>query len=105
MQSWLIDGSKPLDFDAELAAALAGRLDPLDGGGIALNLAILDEQGLVCRVARAWDLNDYRRATEALSRLGLVNTGRTLRLGDLSFEDVFEPPTTTQQPAPGRAMG
>jgi len=94
MQSWLLDGAKPLHFDAAVAAALGGRFDPLDGGGIALNLAILDEHGQVCRVARAWDLNDYRRATDALLQLGLVNTGRTLRQGNLSFEDVFEAPAT-----------
>ena len=71
--------------------------DPLDGGGIAMNLAILGHDAQVCRVARAWDLGDYLRATEALEALGLVNTGRALRLGDLSFEDVFAPPAVAAQ--------
>jgi hypothetical protein len=92
LNTWLIDGGHPLPHDAAIAAALASRADPLDGGGIALNLAILGPDGLVYRAARAWDLADYQRACAALLALGLLPTGRPLRLGDLSFEDVFFAP-------------
>ena len=90
MDTWLIGTQAPLDIDSQVVGALRPRADDLTGGGIALNMGILAANGQVYRVARAWDLAEYQRASAALERLGLVGTGRHQRLHDISFEELFE---------------
>ncbi len=89
MHTWIIDQVPPLPNDTQILQALRPEADLLTGGGIALNLGILARNGQVYRVARAFGLDDYNRAADALERLGLVPTGRSLRLHDISLEEVF----------------
>ena len=89
MHTWVIDQVQPLPNDTQIVQALRPDADLLTGGGIALNLGILARNGRVYRVARAFGLDDYNRAAHALQRLGLVPTGRSLRLDDVSLDDVF----------------
>ncbi len=89
MHTWVIDQHPPLPNDMQIVQALRPEADPLTGGGIALNLGILARNGQVYRVARAFGLDDYNRAAHALERLGLVPTGRGLRLHDVSLDDVY----------------
>ena len=89
MHTWVIDHIPPLPNDTLIEQALRPGADLLTGGGIALNLGILARNGQVYRVARAFGLDDYNRAADALERLGLVSTGRRLRLHDVSLDDVY----------------
>ncbi len=89
MQTWVINPLLPLPNDRQIVQALRPLDDLLTGGGIALNLGILASNGQVYRVARAFGLDDYNRAADALERLGLVPTGRSLRLHDISLDDVY----------------
>lgn len=89
MHTWVIDQITPLPNDPQILQALRPGADLLTGGGIALNLGILARDGQVYRIARAFGLDDYNRAADALARLGLVPTGRSLRLQDVSLDDVF----------------
>jgi len=89
MHTWVINPHTPLPNDTQIVQALRPEADLLTGGGIALNLGILASNGQVYRVARAFGLDDYNRAADALERLGLVPTGRSLRLHDISLDDVY----------------
>lgn len=89
MHTWVINHHPPLPNDTQIVQALRPDADLLTGGGIALNLGILGRDGQVYRVARAFGLDDYNRAADALERLGLVPTGRSLRLHDVSLDDVY----------------
>lgn len=89
MHTWVIDQVPPLPNDPLIVQALRPGADLLTGGGIALNLGILARNGQVYRVARAFGLDDYNRAAGALERLGLMATGRSLRLHDVSLDEVF----------------
>ena len=89
MHTWVINPHPPLPNDPQIVQALRPEDDLLTGGGIALNLGILACNGQVYRVARAFGLDDYNRAADALERLGLVPTGRSLRLPDISLDDVY----------------
>ena len=89
MQTWLVGAHAPLEIDALIVQALRPSDNNLAGGGVTLNLGILALDGQVYRIARAWDLKAYRRATEDLEALGLVNTGRRLRLSAIGLDDVF----------------
>jgi hypothetical protein len=89
MHTWVIDHHPPLPNDLQIVQALQPEDDLLTGGGIALNLGILARNGQVYRVARAFDLQAYNRAAGALERLGLVPTGRGMRLHDISLDEVY----------------
>jgi len=90
MKAWLIDGPEPLPMDPELEAALSfGAATEMDGGGIALNLGILNAHGRVYRVARSWSLTNYVVACKALEHLGLSLATQPPPRAGLSFEDVF----------------
>lgn len=99
METWLVGAHAPLEIDALIVQVLQPTRHDLAGGGVALNLGILALTGQVYRVARAWDLGAYRRATADLESLGLVNTGRHLRLGGVGLEDIF---CWTKSPGPNR---
>jgi hypothetical protein len=90
MDTWLVDAHPPLEIDPLIVRAVRSGADALAGGGIALNMGIRAANGQIYRVARAWDLADYQRASAALERLGLVRRGYRTRLHNISFEDVFE---------------
>ncbi|MES2716171.1 MAG: hypothetical protein V4795_10420 [Pseudomonadota bacterium] len=89
MHTWVIAHHQPLPNDTQIVQALRPDADLLTGGGIALNLGILGRNGQVYRVARAFGLDDYNRAADALERLGLVPTGQRMRLHDISLDDVY----------------
>lgn len=90
MRTWLIDGAARLPMDPELEALLSVSVaGELEGGGIALNLGILNARGQVYRVARSWDLTDYIVACKALERVGLSLAAKKPPPGVISFEDVF----------------
>jgi hypothetical protein len=89
MHTWVIDQVPPLPNDLQIVQALRPDADLLTGGGVALNLGILARNGQIYRVARAFGLDDYNRAADALERLGLVPTGRRFRLHDVSLDDVY----------------
>lgn len=89
MHTWVIDEHAVPPIDTDIVRALRPDADMLTGGGIALNLGILAPNGRVYRVARAWGLDDYNRAAQALQRLGLTPTGQPLRLPGISLEEVF----------------
>ena len=89
MHTWVINPYPPLPNDTQIVQALRPEADLLTGGGIAMNLGIVASNGQVYRVARAFGLDDYNRAANALERLGLVPTGRSLRLHDISLDDVY----------------
>ena len=89
MHTWVIDQVPPLPNDTQIVQALRPEADPLTGRSIALNLGILARNGRVYRLARAFGLDDCNRAADALQRLGLVPTGRGLRLHNVSLDDVF----------------
>ncbi len=92
MHTWVIEHHPPLSIDPLIVQALRPDADLLAGGGVALNLGILGCNGHVYRVARAFGPDDYNRAADALERLGLVPTGRPLRLRDVSLDDVYMAP-------------
>lgn len=92
MHTWVIDPHPPLPNDTQIVQALRPGDGLLTGGGVALNLGILAPNGQVYRVARAFGLDDYIRAAGALEQLGLVPTGRPLRLRDVSLDDVYMAP-------------
>ncbi|MDH4393043.1 MAG: hypothetical protein QE285_16675 [Aquabacterium sp.] len=89
MHTWVIDQVPPLPNDPLIVQALRPEADLLTGGGIALNLGILARNGQIYRIARAFGLDDYNRAADALARLGLVPTGRSLRLHGVSLDEVY----------------
>ena len=89
MHTWVIDHHTPLPNDPQIVQALRPGDGLLTGGGVALNLGILARNGQVYRVARAFGLDDYNRAADALEALGLVPTGRRLRLHDVSLDEVY----------------
>lgn len=92
MHTWVIDQHPPLPIDPQIVKALRPDTDLLTGGGIALNLGILGHDGQVYRIARAFGLDDYNRAVVGLERLGLVPTGRPLRMHNVSLDDVYMAP-------------
>ena len=92
MHTWVIDEVPPLPNDPQILQAMRPGADLLTGGGIVLNLGILARNGQVYRVARAFGLDDYNRAIDALEHLGLVPTGRSLRLPGVSLDDVYMAP-------------
>ncbi len=91
METWLINGEEPLPLDERLQYALRfGATNPFDGGGIALNLGIVNLHGRIYRIVRAWDLVLYRQVCQTLERLDLrrLPTSDRWRAG-VSIEDVF----------------
>lgn len=92
MHTWVIEQHAPLPIDPLIVQALRPGDGLLRGGGVALNLGILGRDGQVYRVARAFAPDDYNRAADALEQLGLVPTGRPLRLADVSLDDVYMAP-------------
>ncbi len=92
MHTWIIEQHPPLPIDPQIVQALRPGDGLLAAGGIALNLGILATNGQVYRVARAFGLDDYNRAVDDLERLGLVPTGRPLRLRDVSLDEVYMAP-------------
>ena len=102
MHTWVIDHHPPLPNDPQIVQALRPCADLLTGGGIALNLGILAANGQVYRVARAFSLDDYNRAADALTQLGLVPTGRAMRVRDIGLDEVYMAVQRTgAQPAGG----
>jgi len=98
MQTWRIDGAEPLPIDPELESVLSSdSASEMKGGGIALNLGILNSEGRVYRVARSWSLADYVVACKALERLGLYLTNKQAGAAGLSFEDIFAWPCVGQE--------
>lgn len=92
MHTWVIHQHPPLPIDPQIVQALRPGDGLLTRGGVPLNLGILAHNGQVYRIARAFGPDDYNRAADALERLGLVPTGRPLRLHDVSLDDVFMAP-------------
>ena len=101
MHTWVIAHHPPLPNDTQIVQALQPDDDLLTGGGVALNLGILASNGQVYRVARAFGVEAYARAADALEQLGLVPTGRPLRVRDVSLDDVYMAPAAWASPALG----
>lgn len=91
METWRISGEEPLPLDERLQYALRfGATNTFDGGGIALNLGIVNLHGRVYRIVRAWDLALYRQVCQTLESLELrrLQNSDRWRVG-VSMEDVF----------------
>ncbi len=91
METWLINGEEPLPLDDRLQYALRfGALVPFDGGGIALNLGIVNLDGRIYRIVRTWDLVLYRQVCETLEGLEFRRLPMRERWrAGVSMEDVF----------------
>lgn len=90
MQMKLIEGISPLPDHEEINAALEAECDPWGPSGKPMDIAIMSPDGPLYWAIRAEGLGEYRAFTSILEkRFSLTNTGETLTVQGVVFDDVF----------------